>query len=145
MVEAQLAELLRGMAHVASNPELRSALTNHWQETRSQKYRLEPLLRKHGADPKAHVDQSMQALVNEVQKMASMLAGNLRYAGLIASAQKLEHYEIAAYGTAAALAGQLNQRDEQKILHVTLEEEKAADVLLTKLAKGEINRAAVAA
>ena len=61
---------------------------------------------------------------------------NLRDAGLIASAQKLEHYEIAAYGTAAALAGQLDLRDEQRMLHESLEEEKETDALLTKLAKG---------
>jgi ferritin-like metal-binding protein YciE len=144
-VETQIAELLPGIAEVASNPELKDALTSHCQETKAQKERLESLLRKHGADPKAHVDQAMQALVNESQKMAFMLAGTLRDAGLIASAQKLEHYEIAAYGTAAALAGQLNLREEQKILHDTLEEEKAADALLTKLAKGEINRTALAA
>src|SRR5215472_3815853 len=92
-VETQLAELLPGMAEAASNKELKSALTNHWQETKAQRDRLEALLRKHGADPKAHVDQAMQGLVNESQKMASMLAGPLRDAGLIASTQKLEHYE----------------------------------------------------
>jgi ferritin-like metal-binding protein YciE len=144
-VETQLAELLAGMAEIASNTGLKDALTRHSQETKAQKDRLESLLQKHGADPKAHVDQAMQALVNESQKMASMLSGTLRDAGLIASAQKLEHYEIAAYGTAAALARQLNLREDQKILHDSLEEEKAADALLTKLAKGEINSAALAA
>jgi ferritin-like metal-binding protein YciE len=78
--------------------------------------------------------------------MLTMLKGDdLRDAGLIASAQKLEHYEIAAYGTAAALAGQLDLRDDQKLLHQSLEEEKQADALLTKLAKGEVNRDAIAA
>jgi ferritin-like metal-binding protein YciE len=143
--ETQLTELLPGMAQIASNAGLKSALTNHWQETKSHKDRLESLLRKHGADPKAHIDQAMQALVNESQKMASMVAGPLRDAVLIASAQKLEHYEIAAYGTAAALAGQLNLREDQRILHETLDEEKNADTLLTKLAKAEINRGAAAA
>jgi ferritin-like metal-binding protein YciE len=88
----------------------------------------------------------MQALVNETEKMLDMLKGNeLRDAGLIASAQKLEHYEIAAYGTAAALAGQLEFRDDQEILHMSLEEEKHTDVLLTQLAKSEVNRDALAA
>ena len=58
---------------------------------------------------------------------------------MIALAQKLEHYEIAAYGTVAALAGQLNLRDDQKALHQTLEEKKQADAVLTQLAKGEVN------
>jgi ferritin-like metal-binding protein YciE len=78
--------------------------------------------------------------------MLAMLQGDeLRDAGLIASAQKLEHYEIAAYGTAAALAGQLDLRDDQRLLHASLEEEKQADVLLTELAKREVNAAALAA
>jgi ferritin-like metal-binding protein YciE len=70
---------------------------------------------------------------------------DLRDAGLIASAQKIEHYQIAAYGTAAALAGQLGLRDEQKMLHLSLEEERRADILLTQVAKREVNPDAVAA
>lgn len=66
-------------------------------------------------------------------------------AGLLASAQKLEHYEIAAYGSAAALAGQLDLRNDQKLLHANLEEEKRMDEVLTRLAKGEVNPDAVAA
>jgi ferritin-like metal-binding protein YciE len=61
------------------------------------------------------------------------------------AAQKLEHYEIAAYGTVAALAGQLDLRDDQQMLHESLEEEKQADVRLTKLAKREVNPDALAA
>jgi ferritin-like metal-binding protein YciE len=65
--------------------------------------------------------------------MLGMLNGNeLRDAGFIASAQKLEHYEIAAYGTVAALAGQLDLRNDQQMLHESLEEKKQADVRLTK-------------
>ena len=88
----------------------------------------------------------MQALIAETMKLLAMLkTDNLRDADLIASAQRIEHYEIAAYGTAAALAGQLNLRDEQKMLHLSLEEEKRADALLTQLAKREVNPAALAA
>ncbi|MBH5402210.1 DUF892 family protein [Bradyrhizobium sp. CNPSo 4010] len=64
---------------------------------------------------------------------------------MIASAQKLEHYEIAAYGSAAALAGQLEFREDQNLLHDSLEEEKATDTMLTTLAKGEVNLDALAA
>jgi ferritin-like metal-binding protein YciE len=78
--------------------------------------------------------------------MASMVKGNgLRDAAIIASAQKVEHYEIAAYGTAAALAGQLDLRDDQQTLFQILGEEKAADSMLTELAKREVNQAAVTA
>jgi ferritin-like metal-binding protein YciE len=90
--------------------------------------------------------QAMQTLVTETKKMLTILkADDLRDAGLIASAQKLEHYEIAAYGTAAALAGQLHLRDEQKMLHLSLEEERRADALLTQLAKHKVNPHALAA
>ncbi|TCU20307.1 ferritin-like metal-binding protein YciE [Rhizobium sullae] len=144
--EAQLAESLLQMAEVASHPALKEALVRHREQTEVQKERLVSLLQKHGADPTAHTDQAMQALIGETGKMVTMLKGNdLRDAGLIASAQRLEHYEIAAYGTAAALAGQLNLRDDQQTLHTSLEEEKQTDVLLTQLAKREINPHAVAA
>ena len=93
----------------------------------------------------AHTDQAMEALVKEAEKMLSLLESDeLRDAGLIASVQKLEHYEIAAYGTAAALAGELDLRDDQRMLHDSLEEERKADAALTKLAKEEVNQDAVA-
>jgi ferritin-like metal-binding protein YciE len=83
----------------------------------------------------------VQALVTETEKMLRLVKGNdLRDAALIASAQKLEHYEMAAYGTAAALAGQLELHEDQTLLHDSLEEERETEALLTKLAKGEVNQ-----
>src|SRR5438128_10148439 len=99
-----------------------------------QKERLVGILRKHGADPTAHVDQAMQGLIGETRKMLSILEGDdLRGAGLIASAQKLEHYEIPASGSAAALAGQLDLRDDQILLHDSLAERKEAGRLHTHI------------
>ena len=145
-MEGQLAEELPRMAEAASHPSLKNILMYHREETQVQRDRLESILQKHGANPRAHTDQAMQALVKETRKMLGMLTGDdLRDAGLLASAQKLEHYEIAAYGTAAALAGQLDLRDEQKMLHRTLDEEKQIDTLLTQLAKREVNPDALAA
>src|SRR5262249_46658797 len=145
-VEMLLARVLPRMAEVASHPELRNVLLHHLHETEAQKQRLESILEKHGADPQAHTDQAMQALIQETGKMLQILSGGeLRDAGLIASAQKLEHYEIAAYGTACALAGQLDLRDDQATLHESLEEEKAVDFQLTELAKRKINAQALAA
>ena len=145
-VEDQLAESLLHMAEVASHPTLKNALLRHREETQVQKDRLESILQKYGVNSKAHTDQAMEALLKETRKMLTMLKGNdLRDAGLISSAQKLEHYEIAAYGTAAALAGQLDLRDDQQLLHRSLEEERHADVLLTQLAKSEVNSDALAA
>jgi ferritin-like metal-binding protein YciE len=145
-VEDQLADALLRMAAAASHPALRDALVDHHAETAAQKERLVSILRKHGASPTAHTDQGMQALISETKKMLTMLKGDdLRDAGLIASVQKLEHYEIAAYGSAAALAGQLELRDDQRMLYQSLEEEKEADALLTDIAKGEVNADALAA
>jgi ferritin-like metal-binding protein YciE len=145
-VEVQLADALLRLAEVASHSRLKDVLLHHRAETEAQKERLLSILERHGETETAHTDQSMQALIKETEKMLSILKGSeLRDAGLIASAQKLEHYEIAAYGTAAALAGQLDIRDDQKILHKSLEEEKRADMLLTQLAKATVNPNAVAA
>jgi ferritin-like metal-binding protein YciE len=145
-VEEQLTEGLLRMAQVASHPALRDVLIHHREETQLHKDRLQTILHRHRADPMEHIDQAMQVLMRETEKMLAMLKGNeLRDAGLIASAQKLEHYEIAAYGTVAALAGQLGLRDDQRMLHETLEQEKKADLLLTQLAKREVNRDALAA
>jgi len=145
-VEEQLAEVLLPMAAAASHAALKDALVDHHAETVAQRERLLAILRSHGADPAAHVDQAMQALICETRKMLSILEGDdLRDAGLIASVQKLEHYEIAAYGSAAALAGQLELRFDQMLLHDSLLEEKEADAILTDIAKGEVNPDALAA
>ena len=145
-VEEQLGAALSDMAEVASHPALKEVLSKHAKQTLTQKSRLESILHKAGAIADMHTDQAMQALIAETKKMFVILQGDdLRDAGLIASAQKLKHYEIAAYGTAAALAGQLDLRADQKLLHNSLEEEKQADALLTQLAKLEVNPDAVAA
>lgn len=142
-VEEQLGELLLEMAEVASSKPLKEALANQREETLVQQERLASILQKHHANAKAHTDQAMQALVTEARKMLEMVEGkDLRDAAAIESAQKIEHYEIAAYGSAAALAGQMNLREDQRTLHRSLEEEKKADALLTRLAKGQVNPAA---
>ena len=145
-MESQIDIALKRMADASSHPSLKRELLRHRAETKEQSKRLQSILQNHGAKLRGHTDQAMEALVNETQKMLSLLEGDdLRDAGLIASAQKLEHYEIAAYGTAAALAGQLDLRDDQRMLHDSLEEERKADAALTELAKGEVNQDAAAA
>jgi ferritin-like metal-binding protein YciE len=145
-MESQIDIALKRMADATSHPSLKRELLRHRAETKEQRKRLQSILQNHGAKLRAHTDQAMEALVNETEKMLALLEGDdLRDAGLIASAQKLEHYEIAAYGTAAALAGQLDLRDDQRMLHDSLEEERKTDAALTKLAKGEVNQDAAAA
>jgi ferritin-like metal-binding protein YciE len=143
-MEGQLAEALGRMAEVASYPSLKNALLHHRDGMQVQRQRLESILQKHGANAWAHTDQAMQTLVIETAKMASMLNNHeLRDAGPHRIGP-LEHYKIAAHGTAAALAGQLGLRVEQRMLHESLEEENKADALLRMLAKGEVNQDAVA-
>jgi ferritin-like metal-binding protein YciE len=145
-VEMQLADSLLRMAGAAKHPSLKRTLIHHRAETETQALRLQTIMDLHGAAQVTHTDQAMRALLAETAKMLMMLQRDeLRDAGLIASVQKIEHYEIAAYGTAAALAGQLGLRDEQKMLHMSLEEEKQVDIALTQLAKREVNRNALAA
>lgn len=145
-MEGQLGDALKLTAEIASHASLKNLFKKHRLETLQQADQVRSILEKHGANAQTHTDQAMQALIAEADKMAGILQGDdLRDAGLIASAQKLEHYEIAAYGSAAALAGQLDLRDDQKQLHAILEEERRADKLLSGLAKGEVNQAAAAA
>ncbi len=145
-VERQVAECLARVEKAASHPALKTTLQGQREETEMQNERLEALLAKHGANPEAHIDQSMQALVYEAERMVPMLkTDELRDAGLIASLQRLKHYEIAAYGTAAALAAQLEFLDDEEALRESLEEEKRADNSLTTLAESEVNPDALAA
>jgi ferritin-like metal-binding protein YciE len=139
-MERQMGEALLRMSDVAVIPEgglaassRTNAHANGPPRARLEQPRLEPV-RTHRPGP-------VQALVTETEKMLRLVKGNdLRDAALIASAQKLEHYEMAAYGTAAALAGQLELHEDQTLLHDSLEEERETEALLTKLAKGEVNQ-----
>ena len=145
-LEGELGEAFRRMAEMASTPTLKSVLMDQGERSLAQEQRLWSMLCRHDANPRAHTDQAMQALLGEAERMLTMVRGSdLRDAAMIVSAQKIEHFQIAAYGTTAALAGQLDLRDEQRLLHRSLEEEKVADEALTQLAKGEVNRSAVAA
>jgi ferritin-like metal-binding protein YciE len=145
-MEGQLADALKLTTGIASHASLKDLFKKHRLETLQQADRVRSILEKHGANAQTHTDQAMQALIAEADKMAGILQGDdLRDSGLIASAQKLEHYEIAAYGSAASLAEQLDLRDDQKQLHEILQEEQRADRLLSGLAKGEVNQDAAAA
>src|SRR3954470_3247943 len=139
-VEAQLVDALPKMAGVANHSELKQAIQSHLEETRSQRDRLDEILRRHGAEPREHVDQSMQMIVREAEKWAKQVSDpDCRDAGLIASAQRVEHYEIAVYGTLATWAKQLALDDDRRTLHAILDEEKRTDDTLTELAKRVIN------
>jgi ferritin-like metal-binding protein YciE len=144
-VEAQLIDALPRMADMASHPELKQAIQAHFDETRSQQSRLDEILRRHNADPREHVDQAMQAILREAEKWVGMVQDqDLRDAGLIASAQRVEHYEIAVYGSLATWAKQLGLDEDLQAFLDILEEEKRTDDKLTALAKRVVNPDAAA-
>ena len=145
-VEAQLVDALPKVANMASHPELKLAIQDHLQETRSQQDRLSEILRRRGAQRREHVDQSMQTILREAEKCVVMVQDpDLRDAGLIASAQRVEHYGIAIYGKLATLAKQRGREEDDRTVHAILEEEKRADDKLTGLAERIVNPDAASA
>jgi Domain of unknown function (DUF892) len=106
---------------------------------------LNTILHKHSDNPAGHIHQTMPALICETERVLPMLKSvELRDAGLIGSLQRLKHYKIAAYGTAAALPRQLQLPDDEKTLRASLDEEKETDASLTVFAESEVNRALLA-
>lgn len=139
-VEDQLVRALPEMAGMVAHAQLKHAIQTHVEETRSQRDRLDGLLRKHGVDAREHQDGSMQAILREADRWARMVSDpDCRDAGVIASAQRVEHYEIAVYGTLASWAGLLALGDDAHTLHDILDEEKRTDEMLSSLAKQVIN------
>lgn len=139
-VEAQLDKTWSRMVKLATDESLKELITNHMHATQSQLDRLDSMLKQHGADPDQHKDQSMSALVSESEKWVQMLDdATLRDTGLIASIQKIKHYQIAAYGTLACWAKHLKHDEDMETLLKSLDESKEMDDKLSTLAKQEIN------
>jgi ferritin-like metal-binding protein YciE len=134
--ETQLLEALPKMAQAASNAELRQAFEHHLQETRDHVRRLDDIRGQIGSSLSEQCD-GMRGLVAEGQEIISEDGmGAVKDAALIGAAQRVEHYEIAGYGTARTLAGELDLSDAKDLLDQTLDEESNADKLLTKIATG---------
>ena len=135
--EQQLVEALPKMAAAASSEELRAAFQDHLGETRSHLERINDVLATSGISTTGEECKGMKGLIAEGAEIVSAQGDPLaRDAALIAAAQRVEHYEIAAYGTVVTLAGQLDFDDAKDTLGQTLDEESAADKRLTKIATG---------
>ena len=142
--EKQLLEALPKMAKKARDPKLKQAFELHLQETEEQKARLEQVCEMIGISPGRMKCKAMEGLIEEGEDMIHEDAdSDVKDAGLIAEAQRMEHYEISGYGTAAHYAERLGLKDVARILNATLEEEQATDTKLNKLAKGYINQKAM--
>ena len=145
-IEDQLIRALPKMAEAAGASELRQAFEMHLQETRGHRQSVEGILKRLGAAPREHEDQALGALIQEAEKMIGMVEkGPLRDAALIASAQRIEHYEIAVYGTLATYAESLGMDEDKQALADILEDEKNTDLNLSDLAAGIVNPSAVQA
>ncbi|MFO0852667.1 MAG: ferritin-like domain-containing protein [Gemmataceae bacterium] len=144
--ETQLAEALPKMAEAAKSAELRAAFEQHLAETRNQIRRLEQVGQTCGIDLDGNTCEAMEGLVEEGEEVMGLDAeSDALDAALIASAQKVEHYEIASYGTLCEWAKQLGKQDCCDLLKQTLAEEKATDEKLTRIAESLVNRQAAMA
>jgi ferritin-like metal-binding protein YciE len=124
------------MAKAASAPQLKQALERHLEVTRRQAERLENLFETFGMPPKGKTCQGMKGLIEEGQEIVKDgMEPDVLDAGIIGAAQRVEHYEIAGYGTARTMAETLGMKKAAKLLEQTLKEEKAADEMLTRIAE----------
>jgi ferritin-like metal-binding protein YciE len=141
--ESQLLKALPKMAKKASSPELREAFENHLEETRNHVERLEEIFSRLGKKPTGKTCQAMKGLIEEGSElMQEDGADSVIDAGIISAAQKVEHYEIAGYGTARTWASILGEDEAEDLLQETLDEEGAADETLTEIAEGVVNEEA---
>lgn len=141
--EKQLLKALPKMARAASNEELKQGFLDHLEETKGHVERLEQIFEALKMPARGKTCHAMEGLIEEGSEAIEAKAPDaIRDAQLIGSAQRIEHYEIAAYGTACAWAEELGLADVATQLRETLEEESAADKKLTSLAEGRINAAA---
>ena len=138
--ESQLISALPEMANAASHSELKRGFQEHLEQTRQHKQRLDELFSGLGASPSGEDCEAMEGLIKEGQEILQMQGdSSVKDAALIAAAQRVEHYEIAAYGTVATFAEMLGRSEDKMTLGRTLEEEKATDEKLTKLARQVVN------
>jgi len=138
--EKRLVKALPKMAEKASTPELRSAFEDHAQKTRHHVERLEEIFQELGRDANGKKCKAMMGLISESKDILGKdIDPKIRDAGIVAAAQKVEHYEIAAYGTLRTLAETRGDRRAAQLLQETLDEEKEADHKLTQVAESSIN------
>jgi ferritin-like metal-binding protein YciE len=138
--ENQLVKALPKMAKNAQASDLRKAFQDHLRQTEGQVKRIERIFSDLEGSPRGKKCVGMEGLVEEGNEIMKEAADpNAMDAGLIAAAQKVEHYEIASYGTARAWARHLGYDNAAKLLDQTLEEESMANELLTRIAESHVN------
>ena len=143
--EQRLVKALPKMAEASTNNELRSAFEDHLQQTQGHVQRLEQVFAELGQDPKKETCEAMKGLISEGQQTVQEdFSEPLLDSAIICAAQKVEHYEIAGYGTVCAWARSMGLEDVADLLDQTLAEEKAADEKLTEVAGNVMSDAGAA-
>jgi len=138
--ETRLTKALPQMADAATSPELQEAFRDHLRETEGQLRRLETIFKQLGKEPHRETCEAMKGLIKEGEEMVQALGDSAtKDAALIAAAQRVEHYEIAGYGTARTFAQQLGHNKIAQLLQESLDEEGAADKKLTAIAERTVN------
>lgn len=138
--ENQLVKALPKMAKAASEPQLQQAFEQHLTQTKTHVERIEQIFKTMGSSPKGKSCKAMKGLIEEGEEMIKQRADpSVRDAGLIAAAQRVEHYEIAGYGCVRTYADMLGMTDASALLQQTLNEEGKTDKELTLLAERVIN------
>jgi ferritin-like metal-binding protein YciE len=138
--EQQILKALPKMEEAATHDELKAAFREHRSVTEQQVQRLEQVFDQLGEKPSGHHCKGMEGLIKEGEEMIGEKGDKAtRDAGLIAAAQRVEHYEIAGYGTVRTYADQLGMQDHARLLQQTLDEEGQTDHRLTRLAERIVN------
>jgi len=142
--ETQLVEALPKMAEGATSPDLKKGFQDHLLQTHEHVRRLEQIFQDLGDSPKGHTCEGMKGLIKEGSEMLKM-KGDAKVidAGLIAAAQRVEHYEIAGYGTVRTYAEMLGKEMHATLLERTLQEEEMTDEKLSQLAESHVNQEAM--
>lgn len=139
--EKHLVKELPKMSKAATSSELKMAIDSHLEETRGHVTRLEDVFENIGLRPQAKKCEAMAGLVKEAQEIIEETTDDtmVRDCGIIMAAQKVEHYEIATYGSLVAWAKKMDHKKAADLLYATLEEEKLADEKLTEVAEDDVN------
>lgn len=138
--ETQLVKAMPKMAKGASSPELKDAFEQHLEQTKGHVERLEQLFEQLGESPKGKTCQAMKGLIEEGSEILKEEGEeSVLDAGIIVAAQKVEHYEIASYGSVRTFANLLGKHEEAKVLQSTLDEEAETNQILNQLAESIVN------
>jgi ferritin-like metal-binding protein YciE len=141
--EQQITKALPQMIDMATDPQLKQAFQTHLEETKQQIQMVEQVFRMHGKEPKGVTCPAIDGIISEAQDIAGEVKDKeVLDAALLAAAQAVEHYEITRYGTLVAWAKQLGRQDCASVLHQIMEQEKATDQKLNRIAESKVNQRA---